>query len=76
MTPDVRVSSGENGKTVGRRDGQGEVHPDDGEVNATAPNSSFGNLLHGNNTDAGTMRESGLLASLLLLLGLWGFAAL
>ncbi|RNF09059.1 trans-sialidase [Trypanosoma cruzi] len=46
------------------------------EVNATALSSSLVNVSQGNNSDAGTMRGSGLLPSLLLLLGLWGFAAL
>ncbi|EAN99869.1 Mucin-associated surface protein (MASP) [Trypanosoma cruzi] len=53
-----------------------EVHPQDGEVNGTALNSSLGHLSQMNNSDAGTMRGSGLLPLLLLLLGLWGFAAL
>ncbi|EAN98615.1 mucin-associated surface protein (MASP), putative [Trypanosoma cruzi] len=54
-----------------------EAHSQPGEVNATALNSSLGNLSQGNNSDAGTMRGSGLLPLLiLLLLGLWGFAAL
>ncbi|EKF29372.1 trans-sialidase, putative [Trypanosoma cruzi marinkellei] len=78
-TADANVGSNANGETVGRTVGQGEedAHPQDGEVNATAVNSSFGNLLHGKNSDAGTVRESGILPSLLLLLlGLWGFAAL
>ncbi|EKF29417.1 trans-sialidase, putative [Trypanosoma cruzi marinkellei] len=57
---------------------QGEgIQPQVRKVNATAPNSSLGNMSRGNNTgDAGTMRGSGLLPPLLLLLGLWGFAAL
>ncbi|KAF8288419.1 putative trans-sialidase, Group V [Trypanosoma cruzi] len=47
------------------------------EVNATALSSNLGNVSQENKIDAGTMRESGLLPSLLLLLlGLWGFAAL
>ncbi|PBJ69442.1 trans-sialidase [Trypanosoma cruzi cruzi] len=46
------------------------------EVNATALSSSLVNVSQGNNSDAGTMRGSGLLPSLLLLLGLWWFAAL
>ncbi|KAF8279946.1 putative trans-sialidase, Group V [Trypanosoma cruzi] len=47
------------------------------EVNATAVNSSLGNVSQGNNSDAGTVCGSGPLPSLLLLLlGLWGFAAL
>ncbi|PBJ73758.1 trans-sialidase [Trypanosoma cruzi cruzi] len=62
----------------GGTDGQEEeVQPQEREVNATALNSSLGNVSQGNNSDAGTMRGSGLLPSLLLLLlGLWGFAAL
>ncbi|EAN88386.1 putative trans-sialidase, Group VI [Trypanosoma cruzi] len=75
VTTGVSVSSGESGETVGGRDGHGEVHSEVREVNATALNSSLGNLSQGNNSDAGTMRESGLLPSLLLL-GLWGLAAL
>ncbi|PWV03270.1 putative trans-sialidase, Group V [Trypanosoma cruzi] len=71
------ASSGEDEGTVGGTDAQGEegIHPPAGEVNATALNSSLGNVSQGNNSDAGTMRGSGL-PSLLLLLGLWGFAAL
>ncbi|PBJ69437.1 trans-sialidase [Trypanosoma cruzi cruzi] len=46
------------------------------EVNATALSSSLVNVSQENNNDAGTMRGSGLLPSLLLLLGLWWFAAL
>ncbi|KAF8286810.1 putative trans-sialidase, Group V [Trypanosoma cruzi] len=47
------------------------------EVNATALSSSLVNVSQENNNDAGTMRGSGLLPSLfILLLGLWGFAAL
>ncbi|ESS55835.1 trans-sialidase [Trypanosoma cruzi Dm28c] len=52
-----------------------EVNSHNGEVNATAL-SSLGNVSQGNNSDAGTVRGSGLLPSLLLLLGLWVFAAL
>ncbi|KAF8295403.1 putative trans-sialidase, Group V [Trypanosoma cruzi] len=79
QTPEVGVSSGGHGETAEVTDAQGEegIHSQDGEVNATALNSSLGKLSQGNNSDAGTMRESGLLPSLLLLLlGLWGFAAL
>ncbi|EKG01655.1 trans-sialidase, putative, partial [Trypanosoma cruzi] len=36
------------------------------EVNATALSSSLGNVSQGNNSDAGNMRGSGLLPSLLL----------
>ncbi|EKG03727.1 trans-sialidase, putative, partial [Trypanosoma cruzi] len=53
-----------------------EVNSQDGEVNATALSSSLGNVSQGNNSDGGTVRGSGLLPSLLLLLRLWGFAAL
>ncbi|KAF8291713.1 putative trans-sialidase, Group V [Trypanosoma cruzi] len=79
QTPEVSMSSGEDGETAGGTDAQGEegIHPQDRDVNATALSSSLGNLSQGNNTDAGTVRGSGLLPSLLLLLlGLWGFAAL
>ncbi|ESS60524.1 trans-sialidase [Trypanosoma cruzi Dm28c] len=77
LTTEVTVSSGADGETTGGTDGQEEeeIHPQDREVNATAISSSLGNLSQGNNTDAGTVRGSGLLSSLLLLLGLWGFAA-
>ncbi|RNF06837.1 putative trans-sialidase [Trypanosoma cruzi] len=54
-----------------------EVQPLNRDENATAPNSSLGNVSQGNNSDAGTVCGSGLLPSLiLLLLGLWVFAAL
>ncbi|PBJ78802.1 trans-sialidase [Trypanosoma cruzi cruzi] len=53
-----------------------EVNSQDGEVNAAALSSSLGNVSQGNNSDAGTVCGSGLLPSLLLLLGLWVFAAL
>ncbi|EAO00047.1 putative trans-sialidase, Group VI [Trypanosoma cruzi] len=70
-------SSIANGETAGGTNGQEEeVHPQVGDVNAAALNSSLGNVSQGNNSDAGTLCESGLLPSLLLLLGLWGFAAL
>ncbi|RNC34771.1 putative trans-sialidase [Trypanosoma cruzi] len=53
-----------------------EVNTQIREVNATALSSSLGNVSQGNNSDSGTVRECGLLPSLLLLLlGLWGFAA-
>ncbi|KAF8306660.1 putative trans-sialidase, Group V [Trypanosoma cruzi] len=73
------ASSGEDEGTVGGTDAQGEegIHPPAGEVNATALSSSLGKLSQGNNSDACTVRGSGLLPLLLLLLlGLWGFAAL
>ncbi|PWV01272.1 putative trans-sialidase, Group V [Trypanosoma cruzi] len=76
QTPGVSVSSGADGETAGGTDAQQEgIHAQAGEVTATALNSSLGNVSQGNNTDAGTVRGSGLLPSLLLLLGLWGFAA-
>ncbi|EKF29286.1 trans-sialidase, putative [Trypanosoma cruzi marinkellei] len=71
-------SAGENEDSAGGTNGQEEeVQRRVMEVNATALSSSLGNESQGNNSDAGTMRGSGLLPSLLLLLlGLWGFAAL
>ncbi|EKG00366.1 trans-sialidase, putative, partial [Trypanosoma cruzi] len=60
----------------GGTNGQEKVNSHKGEVNATALSSSLGNVSQGNNTDAGTVRGSGLLPSLPLLLGLWVFAAL
>ncbi|RNC41004.1 trans-sialidase [Trypanosoma cruzi] len=79
QTPEESVSSGEDGETAEGTDGQGEegIHPHAGEVNATALSSSLVNLSQGNNTDACTVSGGGLLQlpSLLLLLGLWGFAA-
>ncbi|EKG01217.1 trans-sialidase, putative [Trypanosoma cruzi] len=76
VKPEVGGHSGANEETVGGTDGQkGEdIHARDGEVKAAAISSSLGNVSQGNNTDAGTVRGSGLL--LLLLLGLWVFAAL
>ncbi|KAF8288426.1 putative trans-sialidase, Group V [Trypanosoma cruzi] len=53
-----------------------EVNTQIREVNATALSSNLGNVSQENKIDAGSMRESGLLPLLLLLLGLWGFAAL
>ncbi|ESS62368.1 trans-sialidase [Trypanosoma cruzi Dm28c] len=78
QTPEVSMSSGEDRETAEGTDAQGEegIHPQDRDVNATALSSSLGNLSQGNNTDASTVSGSGLLPSLLLLLGLWGFAAL
>ncbi|EKG01257.1 trans-sialidase, putative [Trypanosoma cruzi] len=76
QTPDVSMSSGADRETAGGTAGQEEeIHPQDREVNATALSSSLGNLSQGTNTDASTVSGSGLLPSLLLLLGLWGFAA-
>ncbi|KAF8277983.1 Mucin-associated surface protein (MASP) [Trypanosoma cruzi] len=78
VTPEVGASSGEDGETVEGKNAQGEegIHPQNRDINATALNSSLGHLSQGNNSDGGTVRGSGLLPSLLLLLGLWGFAAL
>ncbi|PBJ78677.1 trans-sialidase [Trypanosoma cruzi cruzi] len=78
VTPEVGAHSGEDGETVGGTHGQkGEdIHARDKEVNTAALSSSLGNVSQGNNTDAGTVCGSGLLPSLLLLLGLWVFAAL
>ncbi|PBJ77869.1 trans-sialidase [Trypanosoma cruzi cruzi] len=74
---EMSVNYGEDGENVGGTDEQKEeVQPLVKEVNGTALNSSLGNLSQGNNSDAGTVRGSGLRSSLLLLLGLWGFAAL
>ncbi|KAF8307384.1 putative trans-sialidase, Group V [Trypanosoma cruzi] len=62
--------------TDGQKEEEG-IHSQVRDVNATALNSSLGNVSQGNNTDAATVRGNGLLSSLLLLLlGLWGFAAL
>ncbi|KAF8278987.1 putative trans-sialidase, Group V [Trypanosoma cruzi] len=73
---EVSMSSGADRETAGGTDGQEEgIHPQDRDVNATALNSSLGNSSQGNNTDASTVSGSGLLPLLLLLLGLWGFAA-
>ncbi|ESS61812.1 trans-sialidase [Trypanosoma cruzi Dm28c] len=76
QTPEVSVSSGEDEEAAGRTDGQEGIHAQHGEANATALSSSLGNVSQGNNSDAGTVCGSGLLPSLLLLLGLWVFAAL
>ncbi|KAF8282050.1 putative trans-sialidase, Group VI [Trypanosoma cruzi] len=78
VNPEVGASSGENGEpTEGTNGQEEEINTQVGELNAAALNSSLGNVSQGNNSDAGTMRGSGLLPSLLLLLlGLWGFAAL
>ncbi|KAF8277524.1 putative trans-sialidase, Group V [Trypanosoma cruzi] len=53
-----------------------EVNTQVRELNATAVSSSLENVSQGNNSDGGSVCGSGLLPSLLLLLGLWGFAAL
>ncbi|EKG00912.1 trans-sialidase, putative, partial [Trypanosoma cruzi] len=77
QTPEVSVSSGENGETVGGTNGQEKkIHAHNGEVNATALKNSLGNVSQGNSSDGGTVCGSGPLPSLLLLLGLWVFAAL
>ncbi|KAF8299606.1 putative trans-sialidase, Group V [Trypanosoma cruzi] len=77
QTHEVSVSSGEDEEATGRTDGQEEgIHSQHGEVKAAALSSRLGNVSQGNNSDAGTVRGSGLLPSLLLLLGLWVFAAL
>ncbi|EAN91649.1 putative trans-sialidase, Group V [Trypanosoma cruzi] len=60
----------------GTSGGVEEVNTQIREVNATALSSNLGNVSQENKIDAGTMRESGLLPLLLLLLGLWGFVAL
>ncbi|ESS55304.1 trans-sialidase [Trypanosoma cruzi Dm28c] len=53
-----------------------EIHAQNRDIKAAALSSSPGNISQGNNSDAGTVRESGLLPLLLLMLGLWVFAAL
>ncbi|EKF30803.1 trans-sialidase, putative, partial [Trypanosoma cruzi marinkellei] len=70
-------TTGASGDSSGQTDGQEklEIHSQNKGVNFMALNSSQGNVSQENNSDAGTMRESGL-PLLLLLLGLWGFAAL
>ncbi|KAF8300183.1 putative trans-sialidase, Group V [Trypanosoma cruzi] len=75
------VSTAVGEPTMEKREGtdaqEEEIHPQDGDVNTTVLGSSLGNVSQGNNSDAGTVRGSGLLPSLLLLLlGLWVFAAL
>ncbi|PBJ76157.1 trans-sialidase [Trypanosoma cruzi cruzi] len=65
--PTVETAEGTDGQKE-------EVNTQFGDVKAAALSSSLGNVSQGNNTDAGNMRESGMLS--LLLLGLWGFAAL
>ncbi|PBJ76513.1 trans-sialidase [Trypanosoma cruzi cruzi] len=77
VNPEAGTSSGESGEPTEETDGQEEVNSHNGEVNATVLSSSLGNVSQGNNSDAGTVCGSGLLPSLLLLLlGLWVFAAL
>ncbi|PBJ76250.1 trans-sialidase [Trypanosoma cruzi cruzi] len=77
VNPEAGASSGENGEPTEETNGQEEdVQPQDGDVNTTALSSSLGNVPQGNNSDSGTVSESRMLPSLLLLLlGLWGFAA-
>ncbi|EKG02635.1 trans-sialidase, putative [Trypanosoma cruzi] len=78
VTTGVSASSGGNGEPTEETDGQEEeVQPQERELNAAALSSGLGNVSQGNNTDSGTVSESRMLPSLLLLLlGLWGFAAL
>nr|AAP80761.1 unknown [Trypanosoma cruzi] len=78
VAPEVGAHSGEDGETTEGTNGQKreDIHAQDGEVKAAALSSSLGNVSQGNNSDTSTVRGSGLLSSLLLLLGLWGFAAL
>ncbi|PBJ76867.1 trans-sialidase [Trypanosoma cruzi cruzi] len=72
---EVGASSGANRETAEGTNGQEEeLHAQHSEVKAAALNSSLGNVSQGNNSDAGTVCGSGLM--LLLLLGLWVFAAL
>ncbi|ESS55070.1 trans-sialidase [Trypanosoma cruzi Dm28c] len=74
---EVGASSGANGEPAEGTNGQEEeLHAQHGEVKAAALSSSLGNVSQGNNSDAGTVRGSGLLPSLPLLWGLWVFAAL
>ncbi|KAF8277404.1 putative trans-sialidase, Group V [Trypanosoma cruzi] len=77
VNPEASASSGADGETAEGTNGQEkEIHAQHDEVNAAALSSSLGNVSRGNNSDAGSVCGSGLLPSLLLLLGLWGFAAL
>ncbi|KAF8278040.1 putative trans-sialidase, Group V [Trypanosoma cruzi] len=78
VAPEVGAHSGEDGETAEGTNGQKreDIHAQDGDVKAAALSSSLGNVSQGNNSDAGSVCGSGLLSSLLLLLGLWGFAAL
>ncbi|KAF8288543.1 putative trans-sialidase, Group V [Trypanosoma cruzi] len=77
VNPGASAGSGEHEELTGGTDGQEEegIQPQVREVSATALRSNLGNLSQGNDSDACTMHESGLLL-LLLLLGLWGFVAL
>ncbi|KAF8278380.1 Mucin-associated surface protein (MASP) [Trypanosoma cruzi] len=75
VNTEVGASSAEDEETVeGQNVQEEEVQPQNMDVNGAALNSSLGHLSQVNNSDAGTVRGSGLL--LLLLLGLWGFATL
>ncbi|KAF5214839.1 hypothetical protein ECC02_012517 [Trypanosoma cruzi] len=78
VNPGASVSSGADGETAEGTNGQEkeEIHAQNGDVKAAALSGSLGNLSQGNNTDACSVCGSGLLPLLLLLLGLWGFAAL
>ncbi|EKF29238.1 trans-sialidase, putative [Trypanosoma cruzi marinkellei] len=71
---EVRASSGEHGETAVGTNEQEEVQPQVKKANAAVLSSNIGNVSQGNNSDAGTMRVGGLLP--LLVVGLWGFAAL
>ncbi|PWV08409.1 putative trans-sialidase, Group V [Trypanosoma cruzi] len=78
VNPGASASSGADGETAGGTNGQEkeEIHAQNGDVKAAALSGSLGNVSQGNNTDACSVCGSGLLPLLLLLLGLWGFAAL
>ncbi|EKF98656.1 trans-sialidase, putative, partial [Trypanosoma cruzi] len=77
VNPAASASSGADGETAEGTDRQKEeIHAQNGEIKAAALSSSFGNVSQRNNTDSCTVSGSGLLPSLLLLLGLWVFAAL
>ncbi|KAF8306228.1 putative trans-sialidase, Group V [Trypanosoma cruzi] len=73
-------STGDGEPAMEKREGtdaqEEEIKPLNRDENATALSSSLGNVSQGNNSDAGTMRGRGLPLLLLLLLGLWVFAAL
>ncbi|EAN86314.1 trans-sialidase, putative [Trypanosoma cruzi] len=69
-TPDTANAATHNAEGKG----QEGLHPQVKEAEAATPSSSLLNSSQWDNSVAGTMRESGLLP-LLLLLGLWGFAA-
>ncbi|EKG00429.1 trans-sialidase, putative, partial [Trypanosoma cruzi] len=73
---EMNASFREDEEAAGGTDRQEGIHAQHGEVKAAALSSSLGNVSQGNNSDADTVRGSGLLSSLLLLLGLWVFAAL